>query len=110
MTLVKATARQHAVIEALKIVCGFEDWRFTSAPRRVVVIQSLHDIDYALKPDGSLTALPVEICDKCEGSGQINKKRGLGVSMRMCECVQRRHGVPDVTLKARTTRFFGGVR
>jgi hypothetical protein len=105
--VITATKQQRVVIDALQTVSGFEDWRFTAAAKRLVIVQSCHDLDYVMRPDGSLAALPYEKCGKCEGTGQVNKRRGLGVSMKLCECQQRRRGIPDVTLKERIGRFLG---
>jgi hypothetical protein len=81
----KTASKQQVVIDALKIVSGFEDWRFKQGSRGTVIVMSCHDIEYELATDGALTALPLEKCDKCHDTGLVQKKGSF--SAKSCDCV-----------------------
>lgn len=91
------TPQQQLVIDALQIVSGFESWRFVHAPGiDSLMVISNHDVEYELKADGTLYAKPLPDCDKCRGSGFVQKKGSF--SMKSCDC---EHGQREVTRVAK---------
>lgn len=49
------TSAQRNVIDALKYICGYDDWQFQNHNDGVsIVINSCPELAYTLKPDGSL--------------------------------------------------------